>query len=63
MGKEYLVVVSAKVTTDLKNRMRKLAKQSDLTLSEFIGGVLFQDVMEKTVAKQHDNLRRGVGVK
>ena len=63
MSKEYLVVVSAKVTSDLKKRMCKLAQQSDLTLSEFIGGVLFQDVMEKTVAKQHDNLRRGVGVK
>ena len=63
MKNKQLVVISAKVTSDLKRRILKSAKQSDSTLSEFVAGILFQAVMDDVVAKQHDNLRRDVGVK
>lgn len=63
MKNKQLVVISAKVTSDLKRRILKSAKQSDSTLSEFVAGILFQAAVEETVAKQHDNLRRDVGVK
>ena len=52
MKKEYLVVVSARVTVDLKKRILRMARHANMTPSEFIGGVLFQEVMEKELSKK-----------